>query len=112
MKGSSTNYKTYVTLISFCVLSKLPPSPNPGFQWKISSWVEYQSKSNEKYTRFYYIVFQILKLISIESYKIQVPVFVYCCFTSAFTSENIIFYNFLKLRSTLSKRYFRHKFPF
>ena len=38
--------------------------------------------------------------------------FISCSFTSAFTSADIIFYNFLELNSKLSKKDFRHKFSF
>ena len=38
--------------------------------------------------------------------------FISCSFTSAFTSADIIFYNFLELVSKLSKKDFRHEFSF
>ena len=38
--------------------------------------------------------------------------FISCCFTSAFTSADIIFYNFLELHLTSEKKYFCHEFFF
>ena len=52
---------------------------------------------------------------SFEEKKLQgitTSYFISCCFTSAFTSEDIIFYNFLELDSKLSKKDFCHKFYF
>ena len=38
--------------------------------------------------------------------KLQETAIISCCFTSAFTSAYIIFYNFLELHSTLSEKRF------
>ena len=61
-----------------------------------------------------FVVYQFLKVILTTNCKDtapHLPVYIYqliSCFTSAFTSADIIFYNFLELRSTLSEKYFPH----
>ena len=72
--------------------------------------MEYQAKLNEKYT-LVFILFQVLKLLLIKRCNYQF--FISFCFLSAFTSTDIIFYNFLELHSTLSeKRFLSRIFPF
>ena len=71
----------------------------------------YQAKLNEKYTIDIHII-----LSSKDSFykKIQLPLFfICCCFRSAFTSTDIIFYTFLELHSTLfEKRFSSRNFHF
>ena len=60
----------------FFLLSKTPHLPDLNRQyhagWNTNHWMEYQQKSNEKYTPFY-IVFQVLKVLFIKIFKIQLP---------------------------------------
>ena len=70
--------------------------------------IEHQPKSNKKYISFY-IVFQVFKVALIKICKIQ-PL--YLLFLDA-SSEDINFYNFLALHSTLTgKKIFVTNFPF
>ena len=78
---------TFITLNRFCPLSKKTPTPsvlNRQYQ------VGWNTKQNEmKNSCLFYSVFQVLKVLL----KVQ-PVLSFICFTSAFTSADIIFYNF------------------
>ena len=72
-----------------------------------SSWMEYQvHKIKMKiHVCFTYIAFQVLKVLLTKSYKIVATSSLNSsCFTSAFRSTDIIFYNFSELDSKLSKK--------
>ena len=53
----------------------------------------------------------IVPMESMESI-VTTSYFISCCFTSVFTSADIIFYNFSELDSKLSIKYFFTNFPF
>ena len=62
--------------------------------------------ANTKET-FFYIVFQVFKVLLIKIYKTQPPqLFISFCSKLVFTSGDIIFHKFLELHSTLSKKIF------
>ena len=65
----------------------------------ISALVEYQGKVNENYVPFLHCT----SCLAGTSWKSS---FLSCCFTWASTSADIIFYIFLKLHLTLSKKRF------
>ena len=64
-----------------------------------------------KNTCLFYIIIQVLKKKSYIQ-GITTGYFISCCFTAAFTSEDIIFYSFSELDSELSKNDFCQKFYF
>ena len=89
---------TFVTLINqFCPLIKTHTThPSPG---KLSSNVK--CKIHACFTQVH---FQFSKVLIIKSYKISYTShFISSCFTSVFTSVDIIFSNFSELDSKLSK---------
>ena len=52
-------------------------------------------------------LFQVLKLILMKNYEVQVPVFLFLVLHQLlFTSVDIIFYKFLELHSNLSAKIF------
>ena len=90
----------------FCPLSKLPPPP----VLNNVKLVEYKAQLNEKYMPVLCYHSTVQVLIEGTSYKmlqdIAASSFISCCFTSAFTLADIIFYNFSRLESKLSKKIF------
>ena len=77
--------------------------------------MESQAKLNEKCI-FWYIIFQVLKLLLIKKCKIElVNQFLYFLLfyiTSAFIFADIIFYNFLEPYLSFSEKDFYYKFSF
>ena len=58
-----------------------------------------------KNTYMFYIVFQVLrKYFSEKLQDTATSSFIFCCFKLVFVSADIIFYNFLKIHSTLSEQ--------
>ena len=72
--------------------------------------MEYQAKIRWKIHVFWYIVFQVLKLLFIKKYKIEVVnqflYFLLFYITWVFTSADIIFYNFLEPNPSFSEKRF------
>ena len=63
-------------------------------------------------TNSIYIVFQVLKVLLVKSYKNNHQIFYFLLLLLAFTSTEIIFHKFLELHSTLSeKQIFISNFP-
>ena len=71
--------------------------------------MEYQAKLNES-THPFYIVFQVLKVFLNFVYSAVTRYFSSYCFTSVFTSVDVIFHNFLEHHSTLSETRFFHEY--
>ena len=61
-----------------------------------------------KNTGLFYSVFQVLKVPRLQD--IVTKSFIFSCFTSVFTSADIIFYNFSELDAKYLKKDFCHKF--
>ena len=60
-----------------------------------------------KSTHLHCILFQVLKVLLVKNYNIQLPVFLFIDgFASAYTLANIIFDKFLEVLSTLSEKIF------
>ena len=76
------------------------------------SWMEYQAELNEKYTP----VLHCISSFEGTSYKklqdMTTSSFTACCFTSAFTSADIIFYNFSEPDLKLFKEGFLSQISF
>ena len=72
--------------------------------------VVYQAKLNEKCMPVLHCHSSFDRTLKLQD--IATNSFISCCFASAFTSADIIFYNFSELDSKLSKKDFFHKFSF
>ena len=94
-----------------CLLNKPPPPPCS--YWTITTWMEHQSKLNEKYTSFLHCMSSFESI----SYKKDTATkfFYFLLFYISFyiIKTDIVFHNFLELHSTLSeKRFLPHTFLF
>ena len=58
------------------------------------------------------LYFKFWECTSVKIYRIQLPVLLFWFRISFYTSRYHFFYNYLKLHSRLSAKYFCHKFPF
>ena len=70
----------------------------------MATWMEYQTKLNEKYMSILHCIPSFEEGTSDRKLEVQLLVFVCFCFTSSFKSADIIFYNFLELNLKLSER--------
>ena len=80
---------TFVRLNGFCPLSKTP-SPLPVLSGQYQpGWNTTQNQI--KHVHLFDILFQVLKVVLIKKYQIPAnSSFISCCYTSAFTSGEII----------------------
>ena len=74
--------------------------------------MEYQAELNQKYMPVLHCISRFEGTSYNKLQDMTTSSFTACCFTSAFTSADIIFYNFSELDSKLYIQKFCHKFPF
>ena len=100
---------TFVTFNRFCLLSN--PSSSL-LLWTISSWMEYQA-NYMKNTYLFYIVSQVLMVLLIKSYMIQLPVLLFLVFLHWVLHRQIDVLQLFRTSCTIiRKKYFCHQFYF
>ena len=101
---------TFSMLNRFCQLSKTrPPPPVLSGHNHVGG---ISSKIKWKYTSFLHCISSFEGTSHIFFYNTVTSSFSSYCFTSVFTSADVIFYNFLELHSTLSEIRFFHECSF
>ena len=100
---------TFIMLNRFWALSKkpnIPPSPHMVFLMHNIKLDGMPTKIKLKIQACFTLYFKFWEGTSVKCFQIQATSSFISCFTSAFISADIIFYNFLELHSTCLKRIF------
>ena len=106
---------TFIMLNRFWALSKksnTSPSPHMVFLMHNIKLDGMPTKIKLKIQACFTLYFKFWEGTSVKCFQIQATSSFISCFTSAFISADIIFYNFLELHSTLSEKDFCRKFSF